>query len=77
MYNTITYSEKNRLNSIILELENMDKNKGGRPTVENKKKTMSFRATPEIKAWLDSRDESAGMYIEFLILKDMKRKESK
>jgi hypothetical protein len=74
MYNTITYSEKNRLNSIILELENMDKNKGGRPTVENKKKTMSLRVTDEIKAWIDAQDESAGVYIEYLILMDMESK---
>jgi hypothetical protein len=76
MYNTITYSEKNRLNSIIEELEIMDKNKGGRPTVENKKKTMSLRVTDEIKAWIDSQDESAGVYIEYLILCDMESRKN-
>jgi hypothetical protein len=73
MYNTITYSEKSRLNSIITELETMDKNKGGRPTVENKKKTMSLRVTDEIKTWIDSQDESAGVYIEYLIMCDMEK----
>jgi hypothetical protein len=74
MYNLITYLEKNRLNAIIEELEIMAINKGGRPTVENKKKTMSLRVTDEIKAWIDAQDESAGVYIEHLILMDMESK---
>jgi hypothetical protein len=53
---------------------NTQVNKGGRPAVENKKTTMSFRVTPQVKEWIDSQDESAGLYIEFLILRDMKRK---
>lgn len=53
---------------------NEEKNKGGRPRVENKKKTTSFRVSDEIKAWIDSQDESAGVYIEFLILEDMRKR---
>jgi hypothetical protein len=70
----VSQSEKNILADILGELEVDRVNRGGRPPVENKKTTMSFRVTPQVKEWLNSQEESAGLYIEFLILKDMKRK---
>jgi hypothetical protein len=45
----------------------------GRPTVENKRVTLSMKIKPELKYWLESHDISKGAMIEKLVQAEMER----
>jgi hypothetical protein len=40
------------------------KKSAGRPKIENKKVTQSIRLPVDVKAWLNSQEDSAGVIIE-------------
>ena len=44
----------------------------GRPTVKNRRVTLSVKILPEIKAWLALQEKSAGQTIENAIMDKMK-----
>jgi hypothetical protein len=49
------------------------KNSVGRPTIKNKRVTLSMKIKPELKHWLESHEISKGAVVEKLIEAELKR----